>query len=227
MSLPSGSKNPNPERVMQIEMLRTFFRRISPALLAATFLSAPTMCLQAADFLVQTPGGAFSSYYTFNGGSEQNPVITLVRGATYTFQISASSAHPFYIDPPAGVENNDITSGIVTFHVPTDAVNDTILYQCSTHYFGSVFRFVDPPAPPEPPIIQIVGLTVGTNLVLTSTGTNTWTTIPEYSTNLVTTNWYALTVQSNRFNNGTNEAICGLPPGNAVFLRIRATQQTP
>jgi len=80
---------------------------------------------------------------------------------------------------------------------------------------------VDPPAPPA---IKIVGLIVGTNLTVTSTlvSTNGLTITPEFSTTMAATNWFALTVQTNKFLNGTNEVICGRPPGNAIFIRIRA-----
>ncbi|MEO7297961.1 MAG: CHRD domain-containing protein [Verrucomicrobiota bacterium] len=73
------------------------------------------------------------------------------------------------------------------------------------------------------PSIRIVNLKVGTNLTVTSTieFTNGVTMTPEFNTNLLTTNWSALTVQSNKFANGTNEMICGKPAANPVFLRIR------
>jgi len=61
--------------------------------------------------------------------------------------------------------------------------------------------------------------------VLRSTGTNTWSVLPQYSTNLNLTNWAALTVRSNIFLNGTNETICGKPPGKTVFIRIKASQK--
>jgi hypothetical protein len=50
--------------------------------------------------------------------------------------------------------------------------------------------------------------------------------IPEYNTNLISTNWFALTVQTNRFADGTNDTICGLPQGagDAVFIRIKSQQ---
>ena len=80
---------------------------------------------------------------------------------------------------------------------------------------------VPPPEPPEPTIL-ILSLLVDTNLTLISTGTNGWSVAPEFSTNLTSTNWFALTVQTNRFLNGTNETICGRPPGNAVMIRIRS-----
>ena len=73
------------------------------------------------------------------------------------------------------------------------------------------------------PSIRIVNLKVGTNLTVTSTiaFTNGVTMTPEFNTNLLTTNWSALTVRSNKFVNGTNEMICGKPAANPVFLRVR------
>ena len=58
--------------------------------------------------------------------------------------------------------------------------------------------------PPLPPTFRILSLAVSSYIVLTSTGTNTWTVNPEFNTNLMTTNWFALKVQTNRFLNGTN-----------------------
>lgn len=201
-------------------MIQDFFRRFSLAWISVACLSIFAVSVRAADFTVSAP--ELQYFFTFNGGTTPNPVITLVRGATYIFLINASAIHPFYISPEAGVENNDTYQGTATLRVPTNAVNGAIQYFCTCHAFGNAFQFVDPPNSPAAPTIQIVGLTVGTNLVLTSTGTNNWTTIPEYSTNLSTTNWYALTVQTNRFFNGTNQTICGRPPENAVFLRVRS-----
>jgi hypothetical protein len=178
---------------------------------------------------VTTPG----SFFRING--QNNPTITLVRGRTYTFELDTTpSFHPFFIGtsvgsgvaPPGVSGSNGSLSGkgTITFNVPTNAPN--CAYYCTFHFFSGTIQMVDPPAPPPPPTVRILGLTVGTNLVLTSTGTNTWTSVPEFSTNLTSGNWFALTVQSNRFFNGTNETICGRPPGEAVYLRIRA-QQNP
>lgn len=76
--------------------------------------------------------------------------------------------------------------------------------------------------PPSPPLVKLVGLQVGTNVLLTATQstTNGYAFIPQANTNLTTTNWFALTVQSRSFANGTNEILCGRPPGNPVFFRI-------
>src|SRR5688572_31398186 len=164
-----------------------------------------------ADFNVTSPG-----VFSINGMGN-NPTITLVRGRTYTFSLNTSSSHPFFIGTsvfggaPAGVSGaNGDNSGTITFNVPMNAVDS--VYYCTIHGFFGTIQMVDPPAPPPPPTVRIVGMTVGTNVVLTSTGTNTWTSVPEFSTNLFSGNWFALTVQSNRYFNGTNETICGRPP---------------
>jgi len=183
----------------------------------AGYLCALILGLQVADgadFAIKSPG----YYYTINGAGV-NPTLTLVQGRTYTFLVNASAVHPFFIDSP-GVQNNDISQGTITYTVPSVASNYT--YICSIHGFGGKILTVAPPPPPPPPRIQLLSLAVASNLVLHSTGTNTWSVKPEYSTNLSTTNWYALTVLTNRFSGGTNETICGLPPGNGAFIRIRS-----
>jgi hypothetical protein len=174
--------------------------------------------LSAADFTVTSPG--FS--YTINGVAN-TPALTLVRGRTYTFAIStACGSHPFKIlAPTASVSNNDICSGTITFHVPTNAVNYS--YECSIHLFGNTITTVPPPTPPP---ANIVGISVSNNLFLASTGTNGFGVFPEYSTNVLSTNWFALTVITNRLiggtnSIGTNETICGRPPGDNIFIRIR------
>lgn len=174
----------------------------------------------AADFTVLTPGGQFS--FQINGTSG-NPTVTLQRGSTYTFAVNASSFHPFAIGTtvfgatPSGVTGNNTFSGTVTFAVPTNAPN--CVYYCGQHGFSGSILMIDPPVPPP---FQIVGLNVSDNLTLRYTGTNTFTYTPEFSTNLGTTNWFTLTVQSTTSLLGTNEAVCGRPAGSNVFLRIRA-----
>jgi hypothetical protein len=177
----------------------------------------------AADFNVTSP-----SVFTING-TGGNPSITLVRGRTYTFSLATTPGfHPFAIGTsvfgpaPAGVSgDNGESSGTITFAVPLNAVN--CVYYCTIHGFSGSIVMIDPPAPPT---ITIVGLQVSTNLTLTSTlaSTNGLTIIPEFNTNLASGNWFALTVQTNRFANGTNEAICGRPPSEAALIRIRAQQ---
>lgn len=166
-----------------------------------------------ADFAVTYPGNP-SSVYAFNG-TGANPTLTLIRGQTYTFSVSTPGSHPFQIVSPAGTTTgNNTSSGTIMFRVPTNAVNYS--YRCSIHGFGGQILTV------APPTFRIVNLSVGQSVVVKSTGTNNWNLTPQYSTNLSGTNWFALTVQSNRFNNGTNETFCGRPPVSNAFIRISA-----
>jgi hypothetical protein len=177
---------------------------------------------RAADFSVTSPG----SFYSFNG-SGQNPTITLIRGRTYTFALSTAGSHPFRIatsasngaPAPAGVTgNNNSSSGTITFAVPINAPNCS--YYCTVHFFGGTIQMIDPPTPP---VVNLLSLTVSSNLVLKTAQvtTNGFTFIPEATTNLTETNWFALTVNSNRFANGTNEIFCGKPDATNAFFRIR------
>ena len=102
-----------------------------------------TLSVQAAagpDFTVTSPG----FFYVFDGISGQNPVITLVRGRTYTFRINTASFHPFEIleAPPGSVSNNNISSGTITFAVPS--APGTYRYHCSVHDFGNQINTVSP-----------------------------------------------------------------------------------
>ena len=101
-----------------------------------------------------------------------------------------------------------------------DAVN--CVYYCTQHFFQGSIQIVDPTPSEGPPTIQIVSIIVSTNIVVRSTGTNTWSVLPEYTTDFTGTNWLGLTVQANTFDSGTNETICGKPDGDAIFIRIRS-----
>ena len=80
-----------------------------------------------------------SGSYTINASS--NPTLTLKRGGTYTFNVSASG-HPFWIKTAqttgtgdaynTGVTNNGTDSGTITFTVPNDAPS-TLYYICQYH----------------------------------------------------------------------------------------------
>lgn len=177
------------------------------------------------DFIIETPGGQFN--YRVNG-VDGNPTVTLLRGRTYTFLVSntasfhpcAFGTQPFGSSLP-GVTGGNTSAGVITYNVPANAGDGA--YYCSVHGFSGTLHVID--APPAP-TIQITRLTVGTNLTLTSliSNTNGLTFVPEFKTNMLATNWFALTVNTNRYVNGTNEAICGKPQGNEVFIRIRANQ---
>lgn len=181
----------------------------------------------AADFSVTSP-----DVYEINGIGN-DPDITLTRGVTYTFDINTFEFHPFEIvsDPFSGdpynegVVNNNIYNGTITFTVPADAP-DPLYYICSIHFFGGTIHIVDP-APPPVPSVKVVSISLTqSNITVVSTGTNGWTAIPEFSSNLTANVWQTVPGYSNSFSNGTNimtfsrlDPICG----RNVFLRVRNT----
>jgi len=183
--------------------------------LVVLFLLSVAWASSAADFNVTTPGGQFA----FNINGVDSPTLTLIRGRTYTFAVSTTPGfHPFRINS-SGASPNNISSGTITYTVPASAVNYT--YDCGVHGASMAGTIITVP-PPTPPIPRIVSYSFGANIVLRSTpATNTFAVIPEYKTDLNSTNWFALTVQSNRFAGGTNETFCGRPPGTNVFIRLR------
>ena len=168
----------------------------------------------AADFTVRTPGFAF----TINGVN--SPTLTLVRGRTYTFDVDTICGfHPFRVNSP-GVDTSSLCFGLLTYVVPTNAAN--YYYDCTVHgqsLRGEILTVEGSSLP----LVRIVSYQFNSNIVLRSTGTNNLAIFPEYKTNLNQTNWFALTVQTNRFLNGTNETVCGRPPGSNVFIRLRET----
>lgn len=186
--------------------------------IVAIFLFAAALA-NAADFNIASPG----FFFTTNGTATQNPTITLVRGRLYTFAVSTASFHPFQILAAGNITNNNISSGTITYLVPTNApATISPGYQCSQHHFTGTIATIDPPAPPVPPVPTIVSFSVGTNVVLRSApATNTFSIVPEFKTNLNFTNWVPLTVISNRFLTGTNETICGRPSATNLFIRVR------
>jgi hypothetical protein len=87
-----------------------------------------------------------------------NPGLTLTRGETYVFNVSATG-HPFWITTArgasaapsnafsAGVTGNGTASGTVTFVVPASAPS-TLFYQCGVHNaMGGTLTIVGSPAP--------------------------------------------------------------------------------
>ena len=102
-------------------------------------------------FIVTAIPGA----YVVNGIND--PVLTMYRGQTYTFNITASS-HPFYIQttlPPYnsgniysnGVIGNGTQNGNLTFFVPLDAPS-ILFYVCQYHSsMGNKISITDDPIP--------------------------------------------------------------------------------
>lgn len=96
-----------------------------------------------------------ASAYTFSGeglNNLDNYNFTLTRGQTYEFVVNAPG-HPFYINSSnstgtanaynKGVTNNGISSGTISFTVPSDAPNK-LWYNCEFHAsMVGVFSIID------------------------------------------------------------------------------------
>jgi len=181
--------------------------------------------LSAASLPVSNVG---TSAYRIQGTN--NPTLTLARGVTYVFSVNAPG-HPFWIKTVrstgtgnaynTGVTGNGVASGTLTFAVPANAPN-TLFYNCQFHSaMTGTLNIVDPPTPPP---ARIVSLSVGTSVVVQSTGTNGWAPVPEYTCDLTETNWTAPASFTNTFAGGTNTTTFAPPDpvcGPAVFIRIR------
>lgn len=165
------------------------------------------------------------SSYRFNGSAEDNPALTLVRSFTYTFNINASG-HPFWIKiPPGGtgtgnayndgVTGNGTAVGTITFAVPANAP-DSLQYNCQIHAsMTGEFNIIDPPA------IQITGLSVNTDALIQSTGTDALNLNILVSTDLSSNVWENATILQNTYSDGTNSTHVELPAANAAFFRVQ------
>jgi hypothetical protein len=188
--------------------------------------------------------------YQINGAPSTNaggffvnncPPLTLVAGNTYTFTMQAASIHPMVVgtnfstgsDIPVdfsyvNASPQAISSGVITLTIPATGFPSNLYYQCNLHGFYGVITVMPPGSPPPPPN-QILSLSVGTNVVVISSGTTTlYTLVPQFSSNLTDGVWANVPSYTNSFNNGTNTTIFDrLEPicGDNVFLRI--SQQPP
>jgi len=182
---------------------------------------------------ITTPFDAYA--YSVDGGPAINPTIELYAGVTNILDIQTYPDHPViiintWLNPsdwysganPQGV--NDLPIALTT---PASGFPTVLYYMCSLHGFYGEIHFSPPPGP-VPPANTILSIQVGTNIVMTSTGTNTtWHFIPEFSSNLLQGVWATVPGYNNRYANGTNTTVFDrLDPicGPNVFLRIRQQQ---
>jgi hypothetical protein len=138
---------------------------LAVALFLATGLSGTANAV--INFNVVNNGAAA---YTIDG--VDNQTLTLSRGQTYTFTVSASG-HPFFITTmrgastastsqfSSGVTNNGSSAGTITFAVPTSAPM-TLFYQCGIHdIMGGTIDIVSPAVPATGPYaVWVVGALV-------------------------------------------------------------------
>jgi hypothetical protein len=198
-------------------------------LFALTWI-ASACAASAQSHTVSSPG----FFYSIDGGAAQNPTITMAVGSTNNLTISSSSIHPVVIaNSPAnnganrysGATPQNISSGTLKVTIPSNGFPTALYYVCSIHGF---YGLIDIIGGPQPAPSQILSLNATTNVVMTSTGTNTtWLFRPEFSSNLASGAWAPLPSFTNTFLNGTNttrfnrlDPICG--PN--VYLRIRQQQ---
>jgi hypothetical protein len=146
----------------------------------------------AADFAVSNVG---MSAYNINGNN--NPTLTLRRGVTYIFAVTAPG-HPFDIKTNSttgssdrytnGITGQGATVGNLTFNVPTNAPN-SLFYHCEIHFaMAGMINIVNPPTPAV--LTNAAQIPGGFSFTVNSTANQT--SIVQASTNLVSANWISL-----------------------------------
>jgi hypothetical protein len=208
----------------------TFMKHVSLWILGLS-LSATVCLAQFHTNVITTPGGAFN--FTVDGVSG-NPTLNLTVGVTNILEINTSSFHPVIVTtvpPPdssnsgeySGANPQNINSGKVTLDTPSTGFPTKLYYICSVHHFGGEID-LSSLIGPTPPRNMILEIKVGTNIVMTSTGTNTtWLLVPQFSSNLLSGVWSTVPNYTNTFANGTNTTVFNrLDPicGPNVFLRV-------
>src|SRR5262249_44140581 len=147
--------------------------------------------------------------FRVDGGTNDNPTIALLAGITNILDIQTFPDHPVIIVNPQtsgfypGASPQNVNDQPISLVTPSAGFPTNLFYICSIHgFFGEIHLSV-PPLPNT--ILQI---RVGTNVVMTSTGTNTsWLLIPEFNSNLVTGAWAPVPGFTNTFLNGTNTTV--------------------
>ena len=179
--------------------------------------------------VITTPFDVYA--YSVDGGPAENPTIELYAGVTNVFDVQTYPDHPVVIttspDPNdwySGASPQDVNDQLMFLLTPATGYPTTLYYVCPLHYFYGEIH-LNAPLPPAPLGNVILSIQVGTNVVMTSTGTNTtWQLVPEYSSNLVHGSWASVPAYTNSYANGTNTTVFSrLDPicGPNVFLRIR------
>ena len=139
------------------------------------------------------------------------------------------------------VVSSNLCSTPVIVQVPTPGtvvtagvtnVSFRVTDQCARTRTGTVAvviadEVVASSVPPMPTNVVVTSISLlSTNLVIRSQGTNTWSVVPEYATNLVSPVWLPISNGLNSFVSGTNITSFAYPVTNAgqsVIIRIRQT----
>lgn len=196
--------------------------KIRRKLLFVAALAAVSISAKAATNQYACGNLGDTSNYIIN--DQPDPDLTLVRGFTYTFNISVASIHPFYIKTAhvtgsgsqynTGVSAQGVTSGSITFAVPTDAP-DTLHYQCGNHLnMHGLLHMTNAPN------VGITQFNVSTNVVIHSTGTDALNVNVLTSSDLTSNVWTDAQIQANTYSNGTNSTQVVKPTGNTAFFQV-------
>jgi hypothetical protein len=215
---------PTAEKLTNMQLKQTCLPAALTLLLSAVVASAQ-------NHTVTSPG----FFFNIDGNATQNPTISMQVGSTNVLTINTTpSFHPVVISSSpnallanryAGATPQNISTGTMNVTIPSNGFPSVLYYVCSIHGF---YGMIDIQGGPKPPPSQILSLNVTSNVVMTSTGTNsTWFFKPEFSSNLTTGAWTPIPNFTNTFANGTNtttfnrlDPICG----PSVYLRIRQQQ---
>jgi uncharacterized repeat protein (TIGR03803 family) len=150
-----------------------------------------------------TTNGVLTTLISFNGTNGANPLAGLVQGSDDNFYgttISGGTNSPGY-GTIFKLTTNGIITTLVSFNstngaTPTAGLmqsNDGNFYGTTSsggaNGFGTIFRFSIVPTPQ--PVIQMVGQNAGV-LTFTWSAVPNETYQPQYSTNLLSTNWFNL-----------------------------------
>lgn len=185
--------------------------------------------------VITTPNSGIFNY-SVDGSAQTCPTFNLSAGVTNILRINTAGSHPVIITTNRntsmssyfnGAAPENINSGNIALKIPATGFPSVLYYICSVHGFSGQINVIAPVSP-VPPRNQVLSIRVGTNVVMTSTGTNTtWTFIPEFNSNLVGGTWGPVPGFTNSFANGTNtttfnrlDPICG----PSVYLRVRQQQ---
>lgn len=186
--------------------------------------------------VITTPS-SFTFAFSVDGGPQNSPTINLTAGVTNILQINTTAGfHPVVITTDntpftpnwyGGASPQNISTGPMALTTPASGFPTKLYYMCSVHGFSGEIDLTGLIGPmPDPN--QILSIQVGTNIIMTSTGTNTtWLLIPEFNSNLVGGAWAPVPSYTNSFANGTNTTVFDrLDPicGPNVFLRLRQQQ---
>jgi len=126
---------------------------------------------------ITTPGGSYA--FSVDGSLPVNPTIELQAGVTNILDIQKDPIHPVVVTTDGGADNwfsgadpqgvNDQPMSLIT---PAIGFPTILYYVCYYHVFSGEIHITGP-ASPVPPGNTILIVQVGTNVVMTSTGTDT------------------------------------------------------